>query len=137
MKKLIYINIFSIVFFSGLIYCGNKNTLPKFKVIAFYKEINESETAHVSFVQEANRWFSKMADKNNFKYDSTKNWNDLNPGVLNNYQVVIFLNARPDSALQRATFKEFMEKGGLMDGISFCWICSHSIGLSAGLGMVS
>jgi hypothetical protein len=90
-----------------------------FKVLAFYTPINESETAHLSFVHEANRWFSLMAGKFNFTYDSTKNWSDMNPGVLKNYQVVIFLDERPDSSDQRAAFRKYMESGGAWIGFHF------------------
>ena len=91
----------------------------KFKVIAFYRAVNENETAHLSFVHEANRWFSKMSGKNNFEYDSTYDWNKLNERFLANYQVVIFLDSRPDSSDQRAAFEKFMNSGGSWMGFHF------------------
>ena len=97
----------------------SQNHPREFKVIAFYHDINESETAHLSFVHEANRWFSKMADKYNFTYDSTKNWNDLNTNFLTKYQVVIFLDSRPDSSDQRVAFRKYMESGGAWMGFHF------------------
>ena len=97
----------------------SQNKLPEFKVIGFYADISESETAHVSFVHEANRWFAQMAARYNFAYDSTKNWNNLNAGFLANYRVVLFLNARPDSSIQRAAFREYMETGGAWMGFHF------------------
>src|SRR3569833_3255198 len=54
-----------------------QNAKPKFKVIAFYTA--QEDKAHISFVHEANPRFAKMAAKNKFMYDSTKNWNNLNP----------------------------------------------------------
>ena len=51
-----------------------------FKVKAFYTGKNDQ--AHISFVHEANPWFARMAAQNNFIYDSTTNWNDLNDKVL-------------------------------------------------------
>jgi hypothetical protein len=89
----------------------------KFKVIAFYTAKNEQ--AHISFVHEANRWFALMATKYKFSYDSTDNWSNMNPGFLANYQVIIFLDTRPDSALQRKAFREFMENGGGWIGFHF------------------
>src|SRR4051812_34717000 len=67
---------------------------PKFKVIAFYTA--ENDRAHISFVHEANKWFSKMADDYHFTYDSTKNWANLNAKFLAQYQVVLFLDTRPE-----------------------------------------
>ena len=37
------------------------NSKPKFKVIAFFTA--KQEQAHISFVNEANRWFPEMAEK--------------------------------------------------------------------------
>src|SRR5674476_474016 len=70
---------------------------PVFRVIAFYTAKNDQ--AHISFVHEANRWFAKAANQYNFNYDSTNNWNDMNDSFLARYQVVIFLDTRPDSCL--------------------------------------
>jgi uncharacterized protein len=94
-----------------------KNNVPKFKVVAFYTGINDA--AHVSFVHEANRWFAQMAVKYNFIYDSTNNWNNMNEEFLSHYQVVIFLDTRPDSANQRTAFQKYMENGGSWMGFHF------------------
>jgi uncharacterized protein len=90
---------------------------PVFRVIAFYTA--ESEQAHLSFVHEANRWFSEMAPKYNFIYDSTANWKNLNTAFLSGYQAVLFLNSRPESAEQREAFRRYMEKGGGWMGFHF------------------
>ncbi|GAC1301474.1 MAG: hypothetical protein NVSMB24_04360 [Mucilaginibacter sp.] len=100
--------------FSGI--KAQKNT-PKFKVIAFYTARNDK--AHISFVHDANQWFPKMAAKYHFAYDSTKNWNDLNADFLSHYQVVIFLDTRPDDPAQRAAFQKYMESGGGWMGFHF------------------
>jgi hypothetical protein len=47
---------------------------PAFRVIAFYTA--QHDPAHVSFVHEANRWFSAAAATNGFSYDSTNNWDN-------------------------------------------------------------
>lgn len=39
-------------------------------------------------------------------------WNDLSPGVLKNYQVVLWLDDAPALPAQRAAFQHFMEQGG-------------------------
>jgi hypothetical protein len=94
-----------------------QNDTPKFKVIAFYTARNDK--AHVSFVHEANQWFPKMAAKYHFAYDSTKNWNNMNAEFLSHYQVVIFLDTRPDDPAQRAAFQKYMENGGGWMGFHF------------------
>ncbi len=90
---------------------------PQFKVIAFYTA--KSDQAHISFVHEANKWFSKTAIVNNFTYDSTNNWNNMNTDFLSKYQVVVFLDTRPDSASQREAFRKYMENGGGWMGFHF------------------
>ncbi len=94
---------------------GDKN--PKFRVIAFHD--GESDRAHISFVNEADKWFSEMAYRYRFTYESTRDWNNLNPEFLSHYNVVVFLDARPDSASQRAAFQKYMEKGGAWMGFHF------------------
>ena len=90
---------------------------PEFKVIAFYTGINDQ--AHVSFVHEANQWFSKVSAKHHFTYESTNNWDNLNAEYLSRYQVVIFLDTRPDASPQRMAFQEYMENGGAFMGFHF------------------
>jgi hypothetical protein len=94
-----------------------KKVTPEFKVVAFYTAKNDK--AHISFVHEANRWFSEIASRYNFTYDSTNNWNNMNTEFLSKYQVVIFLDTRPDSAAQRTAFREYMENGGAWIGFHF------------------
>jgi hypothetical protein len=90
---------------------------PRFRVIAFYP--GQTETAHLSFVQEADRWFAKMALQHAFIYSSTTNWDNLNPEVLGRCQAVIFLDARPEISAQREAFRKYMENGGGWMGFHF------------------
>jgi len=90
---------------------------PAFRVVAFFSA--RSDLAHISFVHEANQWFSDMALKYNFIYDTTRDWHNLNSVYLSRYQVVIFLDSRPDSTEQRDAFREFMENGGAWMGFHF------------------
>lgn len=90
---------------------------PKFKVLAFYTARNDQ--AHISFVREANRWFPKMAQQYEFTYDATNDWNNLNDDFLSRFQVVLFLDTRPDDPAQRAAFRRYMEKGGAWMGFHF------------------
>jgi len=89
----------------------------RFKVIAFYTAKNDK--AHISFVHEANRWFPKMAATHQFTYDSTSDWSRLNPDFLGSYQVVVFLDTRPDDPAQRAAFEQYMKNGGGWLGFHF------------------
>jgi len=88
-----------------------------FHVIAFYTALHDK--AHISFVHEANRWFPEMAKKYHFTYDSTNDWNNLNTAFLSKYQVVIFLDTRPELPDQRLAFQQYMDKGGAWMGFHF------------------
>ena len=88
-----------------------------FKVIAFYTA--KHDLAHISFVHEANSWFPKMGAKYHFTYDSTNNWNNLNDTFLSHYNVVLFLDTRPDSLPQRQAFERYMKNGGAWMGFHF------------------
>ncbi|RFZ83482.1 ThuA domain-containing protein [Mucilaginibacter terrenus] len=89
----------------------------RFNVIAFYTA--KSDQAHISFVHEANKWFPQMAKKLNFGYDSTNNWSNLNEKFLKKYQVIVFLDTRPEDPAQRAAFKKYMDSGGGWMGFHF------------------
>jgi uncharacterized protein len=90
---------------------------PDFRVIGFYTAQND--VAHITFVHEANRWFSEMGNKYKFTYDSTNNWNNLNRDFLSAYDVVLFLDTRPDSADQRQAFEQYVKGGGAWMGFHF------------------
>jgi hypothetical protein len=90
---------------------------PRFHVIAFYTAKNDQ--AHISFVHEANRWFLSIADQYHFAYDSTNNWKNLNSNFLAKYQVVIFLDTRPEKPEQRVAFETYMKNGGAWIGFHF------------------
>jgi hypothetical protein len=90
---------------------------PSFKVIGFYTALHDQ--AHISFVNEANKWLSQIGQQNKFQYDSTNNWNNLNEEFLSKYDVVIFLDTRPEVKAQREAFKKYMENGGAWMGFHF------------------
>lgn len=90
---------------------------PLFKVIAFYTAKNDP--AHISFVHEANRWFAQQAALYHFQYDSTNDWTLMNTQNLAKYQVVIFLDTRPEDTTQRAAFENYMHHGGAWLGFHF------------------
>lgn len=87
---------------------------PAFKVIAFYN--GTWDAAHISFVQEANRWFPTTAAANNFSYTSTNDWSRLDGITRDEYQVVLFLDDAPQTASQRSGFERYMRSGGAWMG---------------------
>jgi hypothetical protein len=89
----------------------------KCTIIAFYTA--QHDAAHISFVHEANRWLAKAAETYGFGYDSTSNWGNMNLPFLFRYQVVVFLDTRPESEPQRAAFRQYMESGGAWMGFHF------------------
>ena len=106
----------------GAVYFGSwsleaQSPTPQFKVIAFYTGKNDQ--AHISFVKEANKWFPEMAVLYHFAYEATTNWNNLNAGFLSQYQVVLFLDTRPEVPAQRQAFQKYMEQGGAWMGFHF------------------
>ncbi len=113
MKDRILILLFSSLF----LFANAPKRNPSFRVIAFFTARNDR--AHISFVHEANNWFPKISEKYRFQYDSTNNWNNLNADFLSKYDVVIFLDTRPDSLDQRIAFQRYMEKGGAWMGFHF------------------
>jgi len=115
MKKISAIALLLSFFVFGQLFA--QSPAPKFKVLAFFTAKND--LAHISFVHEANKWFYEMALKNNFSYDSTNDWTLLNKENLAKYQVVIFLDTRPEAPEQRQAFQDYMEKGGGWMGFHF------------------
>jgi hypothetical protein len=115
MNRLKYIAALSLVLFMKA--SSTAQVKPLFKVLAFYTA--KSDLAHISFVHEANPWFSAMAAQYHFSYDSTNDWSKLNANALANYQVILFLDTRPEAPEQRAAFQKYMENGGAWMGFHF------------------
>ncbi|HRH50910.1 MAG TPA: ThuA domain-containing protein [Panacibacter sp.] len=104
-------------FFTILFSLVYNSHAQSFKVIAFYTA--KEDQAHISYVHEANRFFPEIAKQYNFTYDSTNDWSNLNEKFLSNYQVVLFLDTRPEDPAQRAAFKKYMDNGGAWMGFHF------------------
>ncbi|RPE05398.1 ThuA domain-containing protein [Chitinophaga lutea] len=90
---------------------------PRFRAVAFFT--GKHDQAHISFIREAHPWFSALAAREGFVYDTTSNWDNMNDTFLLRYQVVIFLDSRPDGAAQRAAFEKYMRNGGGWLGFHF------------------
>lgn len=114
-KKALPFTLFVLLVISSIQTAESKT--PAFNVIAFFTARNDK--AHISYVHEANKWFAKMAPKYNFTYDSTTNWTNLNTEFLSHYQVVLFLDTRPEAPDQRKAFEKYMANGGAWMGFHF------------------
>jgi type 1 glutamine amidotransferase len=92
---------------------------PKFKVLALYTTSVESD--HVDFANDAIQYFTNLAVKDNFTFDTTTNWKNVNDDYLKKYQLVIWLNDFPQNQAQRAAFEKYMSNGG-------AWLGFHVAG---------
>ncbi|WP_276484283.1 ThuA domain-containing protein [Paraflavitalea pollutisoli] len=103
------------IFFASIIAVQAQQ--PAFRVVGFFT--GKADQAHISFVKEAHEWLYRVAKENNFTYDSTSNWSNLHTGYLQQYQVVLFLDTRPEKEDQRKAFQQYMENGGAWIGFHF------------------
>ena len=90
---------------------------PQFTVIAFFT--GKEDPAHISFLREAEAWFPQMAAKYNFSFDTTSDWRNLNARFLSRYDVVVFLDTRPENRFERNAFQRYMDQGGAWMGFHF------------------
>lgn len=105
---------------------GSRPSEPSFRVLAFFT--GQKDQAHISFLGEAVRWFPAQAAKNGFTFDTTSDWRRLNDTVLARYQVVVFLDTRPEDPAPRAAFQRYMERGGAWMGFHFAgFALDHSV----------
>ena len=104
-----------------------QEAVPKFKVIGFYT--GQFDLAHISFMHEAIKYLPEAARKNGFSFESTTNWGELNADFLTNYQVVVFLDTRPEVPAQRAAFQKYMENGGAWLGFHFSAFAMNDSGV--------
>lgn len=70
-------------------------------------------------MHEANQWFTQLSKEQAFTYHATTHWDSLTLEVLSQYQVVIFLDTRPEKPEQRSAFEQYMEQGGGWMGFHF------------------
>jgi len=111
-------------------------------IVAFFT--GREDLAHISFLQEAVPYFHDLAARNNFLFDTTSNWSNLNEAYLERCDLLLFLDTRPDDSLQRLAFRKYMDHGGAWMGFHFAgfalspsdfpmnWEWYHHIFLGAG-----
>ena len=81
-----------------------------FRVLAFYTDKGEPD--HIDFAKQALSFFANLSRKNNFEFQSTTRWEDLNAANLKNFQVILWLNDFAQTAEQRKVFEDYMNGGG-------------------------
>jgi len=87
---------------------------PAFHVLAFHSTHVEQD--HMDFSQQAIAFFEEKSQRDRFEFKATTNWDDMNPTVLKQYQVVMWLDGGPSTPMQRAAFQDYMEHGGAWFG---------------------
>ena len=97
-----------------------------FHVLAFYSTNVEQD--HVDFAMQAIPFFQAMAKRDHFDFESTTDWNEMNPDTLKGYQVVLWLDDAPSTAAQRAAFQNYMEHGGAWLGFHIAgWMDNRAV----------
>jgi uncharacterized protein len=117
MNKRLAFFLLCVLYIGGFTVGYAETSKKKINVIAFFTA--KHDQAHISFVAQANHWFSRMGDQYGFRYDTTSNWKNLNAEFLQGYQAVIFLDTRPEDSAQRAALKKYMDNGGGWLGFHF------------------
>ena len=91
----------------------------RFRVLAFYSTKRGARPSAVC--GRALKFFAARATSDNFEFDSTTDWQQMNDAYLKAYQVVVWLNDSPTKAEQRSAFQRYMENGG-------AWMGFHASG---------
>jgi type 1 glutamine amidotransferase len=82
---------------------------PRFRALAFYS--NTVEGDHVAFAYDAIRFYSDLAARQHFVFDTTSDWAGMSRH-LSDYGVVVWLNDFPHTEEERAAFSHYMDSGG-------------------------
>jgi type 1 glutamine amidotransferase len=83
---------------------------PRFKVAAFYSTNGEMD--HINFARDALYFFNLISEQQQFTFDATRDWTNLNDDYLANYDLIIWLNDFPHSDEQREAFERYVNHGG-------------------------
>ncbi|AEU36561.1 YVTN beta-propeller repeat-containing protein [Granulicella mallensis MP5ACTX8] len=110
------LSIFAILAFTATTLFGQTKPLH---VLAFYATHGEQD--HVDFALQAISFFQEMSKRDHFDFETTSNWDDMSSSHLKQYQVVLWLNDAPSTAMQRTAFQDYMEHGG-------AWLGFHVAG---------
>ena len=90
-------------------YAADYAKAPRFNVLFFWNP--KAEPAHVHFDQQALAFFHKLSYGEGFTYEKTT---DFAPYVdkLQQFDLIVMLNAMPSTDVERKAFEQYMEKGG-------------------------
>lgn len=90
-------------------YAANYAQKPRFNALIYYSDT--AEEAHVQFAKQALDFFHKLSYGDGFTYKVTTS---LAPYVecLNNFDVIIDINAMPGTDSERKAFEKYMDNGG-------------------------
>lgn len=91
-------------------YPANYASAPRFKALIYYTI--HAEEAHVQFAEQAIQFFRKLNYGDGFILDVTTEISDFTYDCLKEYDVVVMLNASPNTPQSRKVFEEYMENGG-------------------------
>ena len=91
---------------------------PRFKALLFYSDHEES--AHVQFAHQGIAFFRKLTVGDGFQVDSTQTLDGYTLEQLQEYNVIVALNAYP-SREARPLFEQYMDNGG-------GWVGFHAAG---------
>jgi hypothetical protein len=86
-------------------------------IVAFFT--GREDLAHISFLKEAVPYFKDLSNRNQYAFDTTSNWTNLNDEYLRQCQLIIFLDTRPEDSIQRLAFMNYMNHGGAWMGFHF------------------
>jgi YVTN family beta-propeller protein len=95
----------------------SRSANPQFRAVAFYSTNVEGD--HVLFAEDGLKFFAALAQKDNFVFDSTTDWHNLNEDYLKNYQLVVWLNDSPADPAERRAFEKYMKSGGAWLGFHY------------------
>jgi hypothetical protein len=86
-------------------------------ILALYSTDGEGD--HTDFALQAVPFFQAVAKRAGIRFESSTNWDDLNPRTLRRYQEILWLNDHARTPAQRAAFEDYMGHGGAWLGFHF------------------
>jgi type 1 glutamine amidotransferase len=94
---------------NAIVWAAAAQPPPGFRALAFYS--NTVEGDHVAFAYDAIRFYSDLAARQHFVFDTTSDWAGMSRH-LSDYGVVVWLNDFPHTEEERAAFSHYMDSGG-------------------------
>ncbi len=91
-------------------YPANYARAPRFKALLYYSDT--AEEAHVQFANQAIDFFTRLTYGDGWILETTTDLDTRSYENLQQYSVIIAINAAPSTAEGRAAFEKYMENGG-------------------------